>query len=135
MAESTGLFFAVFAVVIVASRPVVGNVLDRVGPSHVVYSTKLWFLLSAAILGLGFGALSPVFQTLAVQSVPASRAGAATATYFWFLDIFVGLAAMTLGLVAQWFGYSLLYGVLCPAVVLVTAALYYVEYTRRCFHS
>ena len=151
MAESTGLFFAVFAVVIVASRPVVGNVLDRVGPSHVVYpgfalfiigfilfgfvSTKPWFLLSAAILGLGFGALSPVFQTLAVQSVPASRAGAATATYFWFLDIFVGLAAMTLGLVAQWFGYSLLYGVLCPAVVLVTAALYYVEYTRRCFHS
>lgn len=128
-----------------------GNVLDRIGPSHVVYpgfalfiigfilfgfvSTKLWFLLSAAILGLGFGALSPVFQTLAVQSVPASRAGAATATYFWFLDIFVGLAAMTLGLVAQWFGYSLLYGVLCPAVVLVTAALYYVEYTRRRFHS
>lgn len=149
MAGQTGLFFAVFAVVIVVSRPVVGNVLDRMGPSSVVYpgfilfitgfiifgfsGTPLWFLLSGAILGLGFGALSPVFQTLAIQSVPPSRAGAATATYFWFLDIFVGLAAMTLGLVAQAFGYTLLYGMLCPAIIVMTMLLYYFAYTRRQF--
>lgn len=147
MASNTGLFFAVFALVIVVSRPVVGNVLDRIGPSHVVYpgfilfiagfvlfgfvSSPVFFLVSAAVLGLGFGALSPVFQTLAIQSVPPSRSGAATATYYWFLDIFVGLAAMTLGIVAQYAGYSFLYGCLCPALMALTLFLYYRFYTKR----
>lgn len=110
LSDSTGLFFAIFALVIVLSRPVVGNVFDRMGASAIVYpgfiifmagfivfsqvTSQVTLLIAAAILGLGFGALSPAFQTLAIQSVPPERAGAATATYFWFLDIFVGLAAM-----------------------------------------
>lgn len=86
--------------------------------------------ISAAILGLGFGALSPAFQTLAIQSVPAERTDAATATYFWFLDVFVGLAAMLLGFVAKLFGYMLLYGGICTAVTAAAMILYYFLFTR-----
>lgn len=61
----------------------------------------------------GLGALAPAFQTLAVQSAPPSRAGVATSTYFWSLDISVGLAAALLGMAANAFGYPFMYGVIC----------------------
>ena len=70
MAESTGLFFAVFAVVIVASRPVVGNVLDRVGPSHVVYPASPY--LSSALFSSVLSVRSCGFSCRRLSSVSAS---------------------------------------------------------------
>lgn len=61
---------------------------------------------------------------------PPSRAGVATATYFWALDISVGLAAYLLGLAAAEWGYAMMYGVICPAV-LVGAAVLYLVWRRR----
>ena len=89
-------------------------------------SSLTGLLLSGAVLGLGFGALSPAFQTLAVTMAPPSRAGVATATYFWALDISVGLAAYLLGLAAAEWGYAMMYGVICPAVLVGAAVLYLV---------
>ena len=83
-------------------------------------------LASAAVLGIGFGALSPAFQTLAVNSAAPSRAGVATATYFWSLDISVGLAAVLLSVVAAKCGYSFMYGVVSTAIIILTAICYYV---------
>ena len=115
----TSLFFLVFALVIVVSRPFVGYLFDHHGSDYTVYPGFLFFsagfllflqvegpfllLLSAAVLGIGFGALAPAFQTIAVSSAPPSRAGVATSTYFWSLDISVGLAAAFLGLFAEAF--------------------------------
>ena len=137
---SVSLFFAVFALVIVLTRPFVGRLFDKKGSDYTVYpglalflagfllfgtaNSQALFLLSAAVLGAGFGAVSPAFQTLAVASVPPARAGLATATYFWALDISVGLAAAFLGLVAARFGYDFLYGLLSPVVLLFAAAFY-----------
>lgn len=129
MGGSTSLFFLVFALVIVVTRPFVGYLFDHHGPNATVYPGFAFFslgfilfslagnltvlLLSAAVLGIGFGALAPAFQTLAVQSAPPSRAGVATSTYFWSLDISVGLAAAVLGVAANAFGYPFMYGVIC----------------------
>lgn len=77
------------------------------------------------MLGIGFGALAPAFQTLAVQSAPPSRAGVATSTYFWSLDISVGLAAALLGMAANAFGYPFMYGVICLASSLLGLAYYF----------
>ena len=82
-------------------------------------------LFSGTILGVGFGALAPAFQTLAVQSAPAARAGVATSTYFWSLDISVGLAAAILGAVAGSEGYPFMYGVVCLASALAGLAYYF----------
>ena len=60
-----------------------------------------------------------------------SRAGAATATFFWFLDILVGIAAATLGLIAGAFGYTLMYGLVCPAVEIAAALLYLYWHFRK----
>ncbi len=142
MDESVSTFFAVFALVIVATRPFIGRLFDKKGADYTVYpglilffcgflcfaaaKSPAAFFLSAAVLGAGFGAVSPAFQTLAVASVPPERAGLATATYFWALDISVGIAAATLGLFAAHFGYGALYGLLCPAAVVCTAVGYFV---------
>lgn len=140
LAHITGLFFTVFALAIVLSRPVIGPVFDHLGAKFIIYpgfvlfiaglllfsqvKAEVPFLIAAAIIGLGFGALSPSFQTLAIQSVPPDRAGAATATYFWFLDIFVGLAAAILGFVALYTSYEFMYGAVSTAVLVIAAVLY-----------
>ncbi|AEQ21925.1 hypothetical protein ACDG_01049 [Acidaminococcus intestini] len=146
LASVTSLFFVVFALIIIVTRPVIGHLFDTKGPDYIVYpgfivfllgfilfasiSSLTGLLLSGAVLGLGFGALSPAFQTLAVTMAPPSRAGVATATYFWALDISVGLAAYLLGLAAAEWGYAMMYGVICPAV-LVGAAVLYLVWRRR----
>ena len=146
MEENVSAFFAIFALIIVITRPFIGRIFDQRGADYTVYPGLLLFFLgflcfaaarspaaflaSAAILGAGFGAASPALQTLAVASVAPERAGLATATYFWALDISVGLAAATLGLVAARFGYAALYGLLCPAV-LVLAVIFYTIWRRR----
>ena len=138
----TSLFFLVFALVIVVSRPFVGYLFDHHGSDYTAYPGFLFFsagfllfsqvegpfllLLSAAVLGIGFGALAPAFQTIAVSSAPSSRAGVATSTYFWSLDISVGCAAAFLGLAADAFGYSFMYGGICLASSLAGAVYYFV---------
>lgn len=141
MQEETSLFYAVFAAVIVVSRPLIGRMFDRFGPDATVWPGFVAFglgmvllgsveslvglFVAAAVLGLGFGALSPAFQTLAVTSAPPARSGVATATYFWSLDISVGLAAVLLGFVATACGYSFLYGIVLPAVIVGNAICYF----------
>lgn len=136
----TSLFFAVFACSIVLTRPLVGKIFDRTGANYVIYPGFFLFifgliflsyiqdsqgmLISAAIIGIGFGALSPAFQTLAIQSSPSIRAGVATATYFLALDVSVGIGSFILSLAAGQLGYRFMY--LASAVVIVfTTLLYY----------
>ena len=140
LAEETSLFYACYAGAIVVTRPFVGRIFDRKGADYVVYPGLLLFaiglfclghasdilsLLGAAVLlGMGFGAATPAFQTLAVRSAPPARAGVATATYFWSLDISVGLAAAGLGIVAVNCGFPFTYGVVDVAVVACAALCY-----------
>lgn len=141
LSSFTSMFFLVFALVIVVTRPFVGYLFDHHGPDATVYPGFAFFclgfvlfsqaggvpllLLSAGVLGIGFGALAPAFQTLAVQSAPPSRAGVATSTYFWSLDISVGLAAALLGVVADTMGYPFMYGVVCLASALLGLVYYF----------
>lgn len=138
--SETSLFFAVFAAVIVVTRPFVGQVFDKWGMNAGIYPGFVLFaigmallgmindltglLLAAVFLGSGFGILSPAFQTMAVQSAPLERSGVATATYFWSLDISVGLAASLLSVLAGYIGYAAMYGVFSTAVVILTGIMY-----------
>lgn len=135
----TSMFFAAFALVIVLTRPLVGRAFDRIGAGAVIYpgfalfaaglvllgssSSSGGMFAAAAVLGAGFGALSPAFQTIAIQSSPAVRAGVATATYFWSLDIFVGLGALGLSLISLQVGYQWMY--MISAMVVLLAAIFY----------
>ena len=145
LSAETSLFYACYAGAILVTRPFVGRIFDRMGPDYTVYPGVLLFAVgmallgsitgltgligAALLLGAGFGAVTPALQTLAVRSVPASRAGVATAPYFWSLDISVGLAAAGLGIVAVTYGYAFTYRIV-DVVVIIIAALYYTIWRR-----
>lgn len=147
LSSETSLFYACYAGAIVITRPFVGRIFDHFGPDYTVYPGLLCFaagmallgqiaglaglIAASLLLGTGFGAVSPALQTLAVRSAPPARAGVATATYFWSLDISVGLAATGLGIVAVTYGYPFTYGIV-DVIVIAASALCYALWRRTC---
>lgn len=129
------VFFALFALMIIISRPLVGKIYARYGSRFVIYPGIILFIMGLAILGiadtpvgiigtapllgLGYGAAQPAFQALAVQSAPIERAGVSTATYFLALDIAVGAGSIILAMIANALGYQYLYQI--TALIMVVA--------------
>lgn len=140
LAPYASYFFMVFAAMIVLSRPFTGRLFDRVGPHVLVYpgfvlfvlgmiglsmaGSPLVFLAAGGVLGLGFGALLPSFQTIAVQASPSYRRGLATSTYFLLFDSGYGIGSSVLGVVASHTGYQEMYFI-AGLVVACSGALYY----------
>lgn len=134
------VFFALFALMIIISRPLVGKVYARYGSRFVIYpgvglfiaglailgivSTPVGIICTAPLLGLGYGAAQPAFQALAVQSAPIERAGVSTATYFLALDIAVGAGSVILALIANALGYQHLYQI-TSLIMIIALALYH----------
>lgn len=134
------VFFALFALMIIISRPLVGKVYARYGARFVIYpgvglfivglailgvvSTPVGIICTAPLLGLGYGAAQPAFQALAVQSAPIERAGVSTATYFLALDIAVGAGSVILALIANALGYQSLYQI-TSLIMIIALALYH----------
>lgn len=134
------VFFALFALMIIISRPLVGKVYARYGSRFVIYpgvglfivglailgvvSTPVGIICTAPLLGLGYGAAQPAFQALAVRSAPIERAGVSTATYFLALDIAVGAGSVILALIANALGYQYLYQI-TSLIMIIALALYH----------
>ena len=139
-------FFAIFALMIIISRPIVGKIYARYGSKVIIYTglglfilglfvlglaiTPLAILFTAPLLGLGYGAAQPAFQALAIQSAPIERAGVSTATYFLALDISVGAGSVILAVLASAWGYQYLY--MFTALVMVIALALYHIWVKRC---
>ena len=101
--ENLGMYFTIYAVCLVATRPLFGTLADRWGAervlligvfcfatSYVLMSTVETFatLAVVAVIGsAGFGACAPLIQSLALSSVPVERRGAASNTAFTGMDI------------------------------------------------
>ena len=88
------------------------------------------FLLAGALIGLGFGNISSIGQTIAISVVAPHRMGLATATFFIFFDIGNGFGPSLLGLVIPTMGYNALYAIL-GIVVFATSALYYFMHGKK----
>ena len=132
-------FFAVFALMIVLPRPLLGRLFDQRGEHIIIYSGIVVFVLgqiilgqshsgigyvaSAAVLGLGYGALAPSFQALAVRDVPKQRKGFATSTYLFFFDAGVAAGSMILGIVTDHSDYHTMY--FCSSIVMAFSIIFY----------
>lgn len=134
------LFFGLYALAIVVSRPFAGPAYSKFGPEALIYpglllfaigiailalqSSYIMILVAAPILGLGYGAVMPAFQALAVQVAPITRAGISTATFFLGMDISVGLGATILSMIVSATGFSPMY-LLCLGVVVAMLLIYH----------
>lgn len=124
-----GIFFTVYSIVVVASRPLSGKLADRFSRAAVIipgmaflvvamiilaYTTTMWGLLwSAALQGLGFGCVHPAIMALVVDRSTLRERGPALATLMGAFDVGVGLSAIGLGQVLEKTDFTTTY--LCAA--------------------
>jgi MFS family permease len=96
-----GWFFLVYSLAILASRPFSGRLLDTKGANIVVYPALIVYavgmllfsqansgsvlLISAVIIGFGYGNYQSSGQALAIKGVPSARL-TAMSTYMFFCD-------------------------------------------------
>lgn len=146
LVETASVFFLMYAVAILISRPFTGPLMDRRGENVIMYPAFIsmalgllilsqvesgrGLLISAALLGLGYGNIQSVFQTIAIKSTHLARMGFATSTFFIFLDAGLGFGPYFLGLALNHIAYSQLY--LYSAIASLAAiVLYYVLHARH----
>ena len=122
---NVSVYFIAYAVVTLASRPMIGRLIDRYGyrmPSILsclgtvltlaligLANSALLFALAGALAGIGIGTAMGVFQAMAVASVEPWRRGVATSTYFIAFDIGIAVGSLLGGFVAGAFGYTAMY--------------------------
>lgn len=140
LVEAASFYFLVYAVVVIISRPFSGRLMDIRGANIVAYPTLVSFavgmlLLSQAHLGstllfagvfisLGYGNFFSIAQTISIKNSQPHRLGLATATFFIFLDLGLGLGPYFLGLFISFLGYRNLY-LTMVAVILTSILLYH----------
>lgn len=139
-------FFVVFAAVMLITRPFTGRIFDEKGPAYILIpgflsfffglfilsfmNSAALFLIAGAFIGLGYGALVPSMQTLAIQSTSHQRSGYATATFFTLFDTGLAIGSYVLGIIAVQMGYRNVY-MLAGLLVLVVLGLYVVIIRKR----
>lgn len=132
-------FFFLYAIVIMATRPISGRLYDRYGPTPVVLAgagllsagllvlsgagSQAALTVAAVLYGAGFGSIQPSLQAWAIDRVAPHRRGAATGTYYSSFDIGIGLGALLLGSIAKVSSYAMMYRVAALIPVAIAAAL------------
>ena len=122
---NVSIYFITYAVVTLASRPLIGRLIDRYGyrmPSILsclgtvltlvfigISHSTLMFACAGALAGLGVGTAMSVFQAMAVAAVEPWRRGVATSTYFIAFDIGIAIGSLIGGLIAGALGFTAMY--------------------------
>jgi MFS family permease len=119
------LFFVVYAIVTIITRPIIGKMIDRVGyymPGIlaalglaitmvlIAFSSNVFmFCIAGVFAGLGLGTGMGTLQTMAVAAVPKERRGVATSTFLLGFDAGIAAGATFAGLLADTMGYKGMY--------------------------
>lgn len=134
--ENPGLWFGLYALCLLLSRPVAGPLSDRISRRAVIVpglilnvmgigilalaSSPAWLMAAAIVAGFGTGAAQPALMTVAVDQTSPQRRGQSMAQYQCFYDLGIGLGSLTLGafldLVDQ--NFSLMYSITAVVAVI-----------------
>jgi MFS family permease len=143
---AASFFFIVYSVIVLISRPITGNILDKKGDNVVMYPAIVLFsaglfvlsqagngftlLIGGVLIGLGFGNLQSSLQAVAIKKTPRYRVGLAVSTFFICHDIGVGMGPFLLGYLVPVIGYRNMYLTL-SVIVFACAFLYYVTHGNK----
>lgn len=146
LADVGSLYFFVYALAILFSRPFTGKLMDIKGANSVAYpallvfvvgmyalsqvNSSLLFLAAAALIGLGYGNFQSVAQTIAIKMTPPHRMGLATSTFFIAMDMGMGVGPFILGFMVPNYGYKGLYLAMVP-LILVGFVFYYFLHGKK----
>ncbi|MCH7321900.1 MFS transporter [Solibacillus sp. MA9] len=143
---ASSLFFFVYAVALLITRPFTGRIMDAKGANIIMYPGIVLFavgllllstahssftlLLAGAIIGIGYGNVASSFQALAIKVTSPENMGLATSTYFIGLDVGLGFGPYLLGYLEPIIGYGSMYiglGIFIFAFLI----LYYILHGRK----
>lgn len=128
------LYFTVYAIITIVSRPIVGKIIDKTGffmPGIMaalgmivtlimiaLSDNIVMFCVAGIFAGLGIGTGMGTLQTMAVSSVRPERRGVATSTFLFGLDAGIAVGAAVAGAIAGAIGYGNMYLVMAifPAI-------------------
>jgi MFS family permease len=139
------LYFTLFSLTIVASRPFIGRYADRVGHQRLIVpclalivigvallsiaSTRADFGISALCFGLGFGSAYPIFVAHLMKTVPDHRRGATFGALIGAFDTGIGTGSIAMGWLGGRFGYAR--GFAIAAALAALSIPYYLYAERR----
>lgn len=122
-----GIYFTALAVVILATRSVLGPLADRIGHRKVLLPCLLlavvglgllafggtlpWLLASALVFGTGFGTAYTAFAAHVLRYVDASRRGAAFGGMLSAFDTGIGTGSIVTGWIAERAGFGVAFAV------------------------
>jgi len=140
------LFFLVYSIVVLISRPLTGRLFDSKGEKSVMYPAFLTFaiglvilsqvhhnfvlLFAGGILGFGFGTFVSSCQAIAISASPSHRMGLATSTFFSLADGGAGGGPFFLGFLVPLIGFRGLY-LAMAGLALVCMFLYFLLCSRK----
>jgi MFS family permease len=123
--KNIGLFFTVYAFVLLATRPLCGRLVDKYGipkvliPGTVIFALSFLvvglgrslplMLVGAALASLGFGSAQPAIQIMCMKSVNPIRRGVASNTNYFGIDLGYFIGPTLGGVVIAHTDYSTLY--------------------------
>ena len=97
-----GYFFLLMSLGLILSRLFAGGMIDKGYIGRLILGGKeTVFFGSAVAFGLGFGMMSPSYQTLFINLAEPTRRGTANATYLIAWDVGIGAAVLLGGLIAE----------------------------------
>lgn len=146
LVAAASLYFVVYSVSILISRPPMGRRLDRKGENSIMYMTLgvmalgmvvLAFsyngavlLASAALLGFGVGATQSTVQATVPKLAGEGQLGKANSTFFVCMDAGYGAGPVLIGFIIPVAGYQVSF-LLLGVLALATVAYYHVMHGRK----
>lgn len=141
--SNIGIFFTAYALTLLISRPTFGKMADKKGFNYVIIPgiisialTMLilffaksisYFIIAAIFYGIGFGAVQPSLQAMAVSNVPPQRRGAANGTFMSGFDLGIGIGSVIWGFIAKLTSYSTMYLIAVVPVAIALFLYYFLE--------
>lgn len=129
-----GLFFTVYAITLLFSRPTIGKLTDRYGYVKVLLpamtcfalsfmlisiSSQMWMFIAAAFINaFGFGASQPAVQALCMKLVPKEKRGAGSCTSYLGSDGGNLVGPLIAGTIVEFYGYSVMWRVMLIPIIL-----------------
>jgi len=145
MVKAASSFFIIYAIFVLVSRPFTGKWSDKFGARVILYPCLILFalgmlmlsnvhsstmiLMAGAVIGVGYGSITPILQTQTISSVEPHRVGIANSLFFNSMDAGMALGAYVLGMIADANGYRSIY--IVGMVLIIVAGIQYYVLTKE----
>lgn len=138
------MYFTVFCLTIVATRPFIGRYADRVGHARLIVpclamivlgvgvlamaADRATFVVSALLFGVGFGSAYPIFVSHLMHHVAEHRRTATFGALIGAFDTGIGTGSIAVGWMSERYGFGRAFGV---AAALALLSIPYFLYQER----